>query len=271
MQKNNNCIVMEGERKTSSESTITSYNISPVCVFGNVAQGDNLDVVPPGGSQRSTVDSENKTQGTFPVLGVNRDSKTGTSSESELESESSSQSESEEPPRPKNWLYEFPYYFDEGNDDSSSQAFSQEMNGYYEVESIVNFMVEEDSNGVDNALWCVCWNRINGEPTPLINWEPTKNLSHCKNAVAFFIAMLKDGSSKKFSPPSSRLIPALRAAEAGNLFTVQAYQRYFHTNRSTILGMRQKYLDIQRKEDDLVFYLKGIDSTPRTKKMNNMP
>ncbi|KAH0802393.1 uncharacterized protein GO595_004809 [Histomonas meleagridis] len=78
--------------------------------------------------------------------------------------------------------------------------------------------------------------------------------------------MLKDGSSKKFSPPSSRLIPALRAAEAGNLFTAQEYQRYFHTNRSTLLGMRQKYLDIQRKEDDLVFYLKGIDTTPRSKK-----
>ncbi|KAH0803645.1 uncharacterized protein GO595_003557 [Histomonas meleagridis] len=159
---------------------------------------------------------------------------------------SSSQSESEEPPRPKNWKYEFPYYFDEGNDDSSSQAFSQEMNGYYEVESIVNFMVEEDSNGVGNALWCVCWKRIKGEPTPLNNWEPTKHLSHCKNAVAFFIAMLKDGSSKKFSPPSSRLIPALRAAEAGNLFTVQEYQ--------------------SGKEDDLVFYLKGIDTTPRSKK-----
>ncbi|KAH0789510.1 hypothetical protein GPJ56_006573 [Histomonas meleagridis] len=179
MQTNNNCMcVMEGERKASSESTITSNNISPVCVLGNVAQGEKLDVVPPGGSQRSTVDSENKTQGTFPVLGVIRDSRTGTSvlsEESELESMSSSQSESEEPPRPKNWKYEFPYYFDEGNDDSSSQAFSQEMNGYYEVESIVNFMVEEDSNGVGNALWCVCWKRIKGEPTPLNNWEPTKH------------------------------------------------------------------------------------------------
>ncbi|KAH0806380.1 uncharacterized protein GO595_000827 [Histomonas meleagridis] len=38
--------------------------------------------------------------------------------------------------------------------------------------------------------------------------------------------MLKDGSSKEFYPPSSRLAPALRAAEAGNLFTVQQYQRF---------------------------------------------
>ncbi|KAH0805909.1 uncharacterized protein GO595_001297 [Histomonas meleagridis] len=160
-------------------------------------------------------------------------------SESELDSESSSQSESEEPPRPKNWKYEFPYYFDEGNDDSSSQAFSQEMNGDYEVESIVHFKVEKDSEGVNNALWCVCWKRVKGRLTPLNDWEPTKHLSYCKNAVAFFIAMLKDGSSEEYYPPSSRLAPALRAAEAGHLL-------------------------LSRKEDELVYFLKGIDTTPRS-------
>ncbi|KAH0792416.1 hypothetical protein GPJ56_003593 [Histomonas meleagridis] len=105
-------------------------------------------------------------------------------------------------------------YFDEGNDDSSSQALSQEMKGYYEVESIVNIKEEKDSEGVNIALWCVCWKRVKGQPTYLNDWEPTKHLSHCKNAVDFFIAMLKDGRSEEFSPPSSRLTPALRAAEA---------------------------------------------------------
>ncbi|KAH0800663.1 uncharacterized protein GO595_006416 [Histomonas meleagridis] len=157
-------------------------------------------------------------------------------------------------------------YFDEGNDDSSSQALSQEMKGYYEVESIVNIKEEKDSEGVNIALWCVCWKRVKGQPTYLNDWEPTKHLSHCKNAVDFFIAMLKDGRSEEFSPPSSRLTPALRAAEAGNLFTVRQFLRYFHTNMSALLGMRRKYLDIQWKEDELVYFLKGIDTTPRTKR-----
>ncbi|KAH0798866.1 uncharacterized protein GO595_008352 [Histomonas meleagridis] len=189
-------------------------------------------------------------QGAPKAMRVSLKYKSGTS-ESELESESSLQSESETVETPNDWDYDFPYYFDEGNESTSSQAYSQELEGFYEVEAIVNFKQEEDKKGELQSLWCVCWKEVPGLQIPLNSWEPTSNLSHCRNAVAFFIALLEDRSTRK--------APSLEAAISEGLFTKEEFEGYLSHNMSAILQMRDKYQRIELQEDVLVDYFRQVD------------
>ena len=147
------------------------------------------------------------------------------------------------------WKYDYPCFFRD-EDNCSSQAYSQELGEYYDMECIIECSLAKGKKE-QSMLWYVHWTPNEDGDYPDNEWVDTDSLRHCRNALIFFLAML--------TRSSSRFKPAMRDIERCGLFTRKDFKRYCRLNGAMIHYRRKALIEAQYREEELLYGKKSDD------------
>ena len=135
--------------------------------------------------------------------------------------------------------YEFPLFFSQEEPlscASQGRVISQSQNSnIFEIENIIDIMEDYDKDGKKRIYWWICWAPTEDDPAPANTWEPTSNLVNCKNAVAFFLSLLK------LKGKSTRYPLGMKDAEKYGVLSEDELDQYIEANREFLHNKLSEY------------------------------